>query len=915
MSTTAKADILLKISADLAQLRATQAELGKTKNVLGDLVKSGAAFGAVAGAAGLGVGGLLSTVKNFITSGVRFNATLEQQGVAFQTLLGSAGAAEQRMRDLVKFAAETPFELPQVVQASKLLQAFTGNALASGEGLRLVGDAAAAVGAPFEAVAMWLGRLYAALRQGATIGEPIQNLTQLGLISNEARKQLFALQGRALSAGDALAVMSKNFGQYSGAMAAQSKTFNGQLSTLTDNISVMAGELSRPIFDKLLSGMASANAEMETTKETVIRTTEAFKDMAKWVSIALAAVGVGVAGTVAVQGGGLLLGGIIAAKFTAAVASAPIWLTVGGIVAAGFIAAVGIHRANAGAISALNDQAKAENREDDTLSGVRKRLMDARTPEDVAKAGRLASQLAAGYRTEALTATNDGGLFGVDGEKDRLESMAVAYERLAQSAERSGAAIIAQGQAADAVNAAAASAARYEEAKAAAAEATAKATKETTDELVKQAEAQSKRLAAAQYDAATAEAKLSILKEEEEVARRTYADDLAASFLAKNEAAANAAEVNLALSLLDIEEKRRKVKKSIADDAERAAKEQAKAAKDAAEAALRGDERALSAQLDAINAARSKAEANPYLTNNERRAETLRYLQQERAALEAIVEQLRKRLALGTDPGAKETISQRLDAYDKQLRQTDTSIATGEAGPGRGVERFRTEMRQLGQDSDATFSVMNAGFNGMQQGIVQAMQSAKSLGDGFKKVFASIGNAILQAIQQLVAMRIAMSVFSFLGIATGAAGAGAAAAGSSGAVTGFGTGSAASQGLTLSGTSASFGAFASGGYTGPGGKFDAAGIVHRGEYVMPQETVNSIGVRALDAVRVSRSLPGYADGGLVGGGAMAHGQQPTVVNHFTFEAGVTKQEVAALIPVIEARVKASVEDARRRGKT
>lgn len=36
------------------------------------------------------------------------------------------------------------------------------------------------------------------------------------------------------------------------------------------------------------------------------------------------------------------------------------------------------------------------------------------------------------------------------------------------------------------------------------------------------------------------------------------------------------------------------------------------------------------------------------------------------------------------------------------------------------------------------------------------------------------------------------------------------------------------------------GSFASGGYTGPGGKYDIAGVVHKGEYVIPKEQVNQI---------------------------------------------------------------------------
>lgn len=67
--------------------------------------------------------------------------------------------------------------------------------------------------------------------------------------------------------------------------------------------------------------------------------------------------------------------------------------------------------------------------------------------------------------------------------------------------------------------------------------------------------------------------------------------------------------------------------------------------------------------------------------------------------------------------------------------------------------------------------------------------------------------------------------------------------------------------------------FASGGFTGFGGKYEPAGIVHRGEYVLNQEATKRIGVGVLD--RMNR---GYANGGLVGGSAPVKSDAGVVVN-------------------------------------
>lgn len=68
--------------------------------------------------------------------------------------------------------------------------------------------------------------------------------------------------------------------------------------------------------------------------------------------------------------------------------------------------------------------------------------------------------------------------------------------------------------------------------------------------------------------------------------------------------------------------------------------------------------------------------------------------------------------------------------------------------------------------------------------------------------------------------------------------------------------------------------FAEGGYTGGGGKYDPAGVVHKGEFVFTKEATQRLGVdnlyRLMDAGK-----RGYASGGHVGGSAPMSVTQPT----------------------------------------
>ena len=86
-----------------------------------------------------------------------------------------------------------------------------------------------------------------------------------------------------------------------------------------------------------------------------------------------------------------------------------------------------------------------------------------------------------------------------------------------------------------------------------------------------------------------------------------------------------------------------------------------------------------------------------------------------------------------------------------------------------------------------------------------------------------------------------------------------------GALSTFGVGTAVGLAIFLAAIAViASGGFAAGGYTGDGGKFQPAGVVHRGEYVMSKEATARIGVDYLDSLHVS-AKHGFATGGVVDG--------------------------------------------------
>lgn len=82
----------------------------------------------------------------FVYQGIKTAAQLETSRQGFITLLGSAEAADKAISRIKKDAAETPFELPGLIQANQLLTSVTKDADRSERFLLNVGKALAAMG-------------------------------------------------------------------------------------------------------------------------------------------------------------------------------------------------------------------------------------------------------------------------------------------------------------------------------------------------------------------------------------------------------------------------------------------------------------------------------------------------------------------------------------------------------------------------------------------------------------------------------------------------------------------------------------------------------------------------------------------------------------------------------------------------
>ena len=226
------------------------AALSKGFSVAGTALKAGVGAALAGGAAAMGVG----------VKAVNAAADFEQTKVAFSTLIGDAGKAEETLAKLRELGAKTPFEFPELADAGRKLIAFGESADSVPETLRRIGDVSAGVQAPVNEIAELYGK---ARVQGRLFAEDINQLTgrgipiiqelakQFGVSDSEVKKLVESGKVGFPNIERAFIDMTSQGGKFAGMMEAQSKTTSGLFSTLKDTINEVFLTLGTPINDAI----------------------------------------------------------------------------------------------------------------------------------------------------------------------------------------------------------------------------------------------------------------------------------------------------------------------------------------------------------------------------------------------------------------------------------------------------------------------------------------------------------------------------------------------------------------------------------------------------------------------------------------------------------------------------------------
>lgn len=204
--------------------------------------------------------------REIYKAGISYDALSEQALVAWTTILGSHSEAVKMMEKITDYAAETPFSKMGVdTMAKQLANAdFKGQALF--DQLTKFGDMGSAFGIQEDSLKEMV-RQYAQVQQAQVAYTEDLNILQdrgipifkalgevMGVPVSQVKK--LASEGKVTAdvynkAIDSIASHTK------GAMEGQSQTFNGMMSTLEDNLSVLWGYLAQDWFEGIKGSLSS----------------------------------------------------------------------------------------------------------------------------------------------------------------------------------------------------------------------------------------------------------------------------------------------------------------------------------------------------------------------------------------------------------------------------------------------------------------------------------------------------------------------------------------------------------------------------------------------------------------------------------------------------------------------------------
>ena len=230
-----------------------------TKDATKSVKKMDMAFASFAGnlaanVVGKGVSIAATAIKDFAAGSVQAAAQVEKLQTQFQILTGDVEIAADLFQELTDFSATTPFQLNNIAEAGAQLLSFGFAADTVKDRIQKIGDVAAGSNSDLKEVSLIYGQVAAA---GKLTGERLLQFQERAIPIGPAIAKTMGVAESSVkymvSKGKvgfkefetAFNSMSASGGMFEGAIAKQSKTVNGALSTMSDNFDIMQAALGK----------------------------------------------------------------------------------------------------------------------------------------------------------------------------------------------------------------------------------------------------------------------------------------------------------------------------------------------------------------------------------------------------------------------------------------------------------------------------------------------------------------------------------------------------------------------------------------------------------------------------------------------------------------------------------------------
>lgn len=215
--------------------------------------------GTMANLASQAISKVVDGFKSLVGGAVDYQKSMEYYTTSFTVMTGSADKASEIVKKLADIGATTPFDMPQLADATSLLMNFGFSADDAVDSMMMLGDISQGNADKLNSVARAYGKMNSA--QKVTL-EDINMMIDAGFnplqeISEKTGESMQSLYDRIskgkMSVDEITESMKRSTsegGKYFQSMDAQSQTLDGRLSTLSDTINSKLGEALQPILQK-----------------------------------------------------------------------------------------------------------------------------------------------------------------------------------------------------------------------------------------------------------------------------------------------------------------------------------------------------------------------------------------------------------------------------------------------------------------------------------------------------------------------------------------------------------------------------------------------------------------------------------------------------------------------------------------